>query len=240
MSEDAEGAADPGAGGPPSADPVRAGVVISIAIGIVGVTFGVLARTAGLDVPRACAMSLLVFTGASQFAVVGVLASGGSLVAAFGAATLLAARNLLYGPVVGRWIRDRLWVQMLLAQVVIDESVGVGAAQPDDRSARRGFVVTGIGVFVAWNLGTLAGALSGDLIGDPGRFGLDVAFPAAFLALLAPHLRTARGRVASTVGAGLALVAVPFVPVGVPILLAGLAVVPAAWLPLRRPGRAAS
>jgi 4-azaleucine resistance transporter AzlC len=212
----------------PAADPTRAGLVISAAVGIIGVTFGVLARAAGLDVPRASAMSLLVFTGASQFAVVGVAASGGSMVAAFGAATLLAARNMLYGPVVGRWLDGPVWRRALLAQVLIDESAGVGAAQPDPASARRGFVVTGLGVFVTWNLGTLIGAFSGDLIGDPARFGLDAAFPAGFLALLAPHLRTLPGRVAAAVGAGLALVAVPFVPVGVPILLAALAVVPAA------------
>jgi len=218
-------------------DPTRAGLVLAAAIGVVGVTFGVLARSAGLDVVRACAMSLLVFTGASQFAVVGVVMSGGSAVAGFGAATLLAARNMLYGPVVARWLHDRRGVQLLLAQVIIDESAGMGAAQSDERAARRGFVVTGVGVFVAWNLGTLIGALSGELIGDPGRFGLDVAFPAAFLALLAPQLRELPGRVAAAVGAGIALVAVPLVPVGVPILLATLAVVPGAWLARRRGGR---
>ena len=210
------------------ADPTRAGLLISLAVGIVGVTFGVLARAAGLSLAQCAAMSLLVFTGASQFAAVGVVAAGGSTAAALGAAALLAARNVLYGPVVARWLHGPRWQRLLLAHVVIDESAGVGAAQADEASARRGFVVTGVGVFVAWNLGTIGGALAGDVIGDPARFGLDVAFPACFLALLGPHLRALPGRVAALLGAGFALVAVPFVPIGVPILLSALAVLPAA------------
>ena len=209
------------------ADPTRAGVLIAVAVGTVGITFGVLARAAGLSVVRCCAMSLLVFTGASQFAVVGVVAAGGSIVAALGAASLLAARNLLYGPVVARWLHGPRWQRLLLAQLVIDESAGMGAAQPDETTARRGFLVTGVGVFITWNLGTLAGALAGDVIGDPARFGLDVAFPACYLALLGPHLRSLPGRVAALLGAAFALAAVPFVPIGVPILLSALAVLPA-------------
>ncbi|MHB1139006.1 MAG: AzlC family ABC transporter permease [Microthrixaceae bacterium] len=215
------------------ADPTRAGVLISLAVGIVGITFGVLARGAGLSLLQCVAMSALVFTGASQFAVVGIAAAGGSTVAALGAASLLAARNLLYGPVVARWLHGPRWQRLALAQLVIDESAGMGAAQPDGPRARRGFLVTGIGVFVCWNLGTVAGALAGDVIGDPERFGLDVAFPACFLALLGPHLRTLPGRVAALLGAGFALVAVPLVPVGVPILLSALAIVPAARVHVR-------
>lgn len=208
-----------------STDPVRDGLLIAVAVGIVGVTFGVLARSAGLSTAKTCAMSLLVFTGASQFAVVGVLASGGSALAGFGAAVLLAARNTLYGPVVARSLGDPRWRRWLLAHFVIDESAGMAAAQRDPAAARRGFLATGIGVFVCWNLGTLLGALGGDVVGDPNRFGLDAAFPACFLALLAPHLRRRPGRASAAAAVGIALVAVPFVPVGVPILLAALGIV---------------
>lgn len=218
-------------------DPVRAGLLISIAVGLVGVTYGVLARSAGLSVLQTCAMSLLVFTGASQFAIVGVVAGGGTVLAGFGAAVMLAARNALYGPVVSRTLPATTprWKRLLLAQLVIDESTGVAAAQPDEEAAHRGFLATGVGVFVLWNLGSLLGALGGDVIGDPNRFGLDAAFPACSLALLAPHLRARPGRVAALVAVGIALVAVPVVPVGVPILLGAVAIVPA-WF-VRNPMR---
>ncbi|MGB6057653.1 MAG: AzlC family ABC transporter permease [Microthrixaceae bacterium] len=209
-------------------DPTRMGVLISVGVGFVGITFGVLARGAGLDLGRTCAMSILVFTGASQFAVAGVIGSGGTIAAALGAAILLAARNTFYGPVVSDYLKGPLWKRLVFAHFIIDESAGVSAAQTNDLRARRGFLVTGIGVFICWNIGTLIGALAGDLIGDPARFGLDAAFPAGFLALLAPHLRHLRGKAAACIGAGIALVAVPFVPVGVPVLLAALAVLPAA------------
>ena len=214
------------------ADPTRVGFVISLAIGFVGITFGVLARSAGLSVLQACTMSLLVFTGASQFAVVGVLAGGGTLLAGVGAAVLLAVRNTLYGPIVAPALRGPWWKRLAAAHLVIDESTGVAAAQPDLRTARKGFLVTGIGVLVCWNVGTAIGALAGDVVGDPDRFGLDAAFPAVSLALLAPHLRHVRGRTAAAVAAALALAVVPVVPVGVPVLLAVLALVPALARPV--------
>jgi len=217
---------------PEPADPTRAGIVISLAIGFVGITFGVLASSAGLSVLQACAMSLLVFTGASQFAVVGVLAGGGTLLAGVGAAVLLAARNTLYGPIVAPSLDGPWWKRAALAHLVIDESTGVAAAQPDRATARKGFLVTGIGVLVCWNVGTAIGALAGDVVGDPNRFGLDAAFPAVSLALLAPHLRHVRGRTAAFVAAALSLTVVPVVPVGVPVLLAVLAIVPAALRPV--------
>ena len=223
--EGAADASDPTAAAP--ADPTRVGLVISLAIGVVGITFGVLARSAGLSVLQACAMSLLVFTGASQFAVVGVLAGGGTLLAGVGAAVLLAVRNTLYGPIVAPALRGPWWTRLAFAHLVIDESTGVAAAQGDLRAARKGFLVTGIGVLLCWNLGTAIGALAGEVVGDPDRFGLDAAFPAVSLALLAPHLRHLRGRTAAAVAAGVALVAVPLVPVGVPVLLAVVALVPA-------------
>ena len=217
--------------------PVFDGISIAIAVGLVAITFGVLARTSGLSVAKTCAMSLLVFTGASEFAAVSVLQQGGSVAALLGTSLLLAARNSLYGPVVSRWFghlgRPR---RAVLAQLIIDESSGVGAAQQDPpppaepRNARLGFLAGGIGVYVLWNLGTLVGALAGDVVGDVGRWGLDAAFPASFVALLAPHLSHRPGRFAAVIAAVLTIVSVPVLPIGVPVLIGALAVLPAAWL----------
>src|SRR5262245_8725195 len=171
--------------------------VLGAAVGVFGASFGVLTTTSGLSVPQACVMSLLVFTGASQFAAVGVLAAGGSLGSAFGSALLLAARNAAYGvalaPVLGRRSLGR---RLLAAQLVIDESTAMATAQPaGGRGREQAFWATGIAVFVCWNLGTLAGALAGGAIGDPRALGLDAAFPAGFVALAVPHLRGRAGRV---------------------------------------------
>lgn len=209
----------------------RDGLTLGLAVGVVGIVFGVLARSAGLSVPKTCVMSLLVFTGASQFASVGVVGTGGSDLAALGSALLLAARNALYGPVVARWFRgDPAARRAAVAQVIIDESTGIGAAQPDVAASRVGFLASGLGTYVAWNLGTLAGAAAGDLVGDLERWGLDAAFPAVFVALLAPHLTTRPGRVTAAVAGAVAVAAVPALPVGVPILLASLGAVAGAMV----------
>jgi len=220
----------------PAPRPLVDGISVSIAVGVVALTFGVLARTSGLTVGKTCAMSLLVFTGASQFAAVSVAAQGGSMAAVLGASLLLAARNTLYGPVVSRWFehlgRPR---RMLLAQFILDESTGVGAAQPaadgpdPTRHNRIGFLAGGLGVYVLWNLGTLVGALAGNVVGDVGRWGLDAAFPASFVALLAPHLSHRPCRFAALIAAVLTIVSVPVLPIGVPVLVGALAVLPAAW-----------
>lgn len=220
---------------PDEAGPVRTGVLIALAVGVVGITFGVLADAAGLSLPQAMAMSVFVFTGASQFAAVSVAATGGGIVAVLGASILLSARNTLYGPVVAQWFDDPLWRRLGLAHLIIDESTGVGSIGRNRNESRLGFLVTGVGVFIAWNIGTVLGALGGDLIGDPGRFGLDVAFPASFLALLGPHLRNRSGRTTAAWAAGLVVLSVSFVPVGAPILLASLAIIPG-MLALRHDG----
>lgn len=201
-------------------DPASASVVLGLAVGVFGVSFGVLAVASGLTVAQASVMSLLVFTGASQFAVVGVLGAGGSTSAALGSALLLAARNGAYGLTLSRIIRGRLPTRLVAAHLVIDESTAMATAQRGPEDQRRGFWTAGLAVFVFWNLGTLLGALGGDAIGDPERFGLDAAFPAGFVALLVPHLRTLDGRLAALIGATVAMVLVPVVPVGVPVLTA--------------------
>ena len=202
--------------------PIAASVTLSIAVGFVGASFGVLAVASGLSWPRACAMSLLVFTGASQFAAVGVVRSGGTALAAIGSALLLAARNSVYGLAMSRVITGRLGKRLIAAQITIDESTAMATAQTERGDQQRAFWATGLGIFVFWNLGTLLGALLGHTLGDPKTFGLDAAFPAGFVALLGPHLRKPGGRAAGVFGALSAIALVPVLPVGLPILVAAL------------------
>ena len=203
--------------------PVAASVVLGVAVGAFGMSFGVLCATAGLSTAKACALSLLVFTGASQFTAVTVLKSGGSPAAALGSALLLAARNGAYGLAVSPFIRGSRVKRLASAQLVIDESTAMATAQGSDAMKEHGFYAAGLAVFVFWNLGTLIGALGGQRIGRPESLGLDAAFPAGFLALLVPHVRTVSGRRAAVGGALIALALVPVAPAGVPILAAGLA-----------------
>ena len=199
---------------------------IGIAVGVYGVSFGVLAVAAGLSPAQACVMSMLTFTGASQFAFVGVLAGGGGALTAIAPAVILAVRNAAYGlslsPILPRRLRDRA----LLAHLVIDESTAMARAEDDPVAARRAFLATGISVWFCWNAGTLAGAVLGGGLGDPRALGLDAMFPAAFLALLAPQLRRPGAPVAAIAGALIAVVVLPFAPPGVPIIAALAGVVP--------------
>lgn len=212
-------------------------LVLSLAVGVTGITFGVLADAAGLDLPRIVAMSALMFTGASQFAVVGVIKDGGSGGAAAGSALLLAARNALYGPVVRRVLPDSTPVRLGAAQFVVDETTGMAAAQTGRRDAAGAFWFAGATLWLAWNLGSAAGALLGSFMGAAETWGLDAAFPAIFVTLLAGHLRTAAGRTAAVAAAAIALGSVPFTAPGIPILLSVLAVVPALYVRARRPRR---
>jgi 4-azaleucine resistance transporter AzlC len=207
----------------------RDAVVLSLAVGVFGISFGVLAGATGLGVAKTCAMSLLVFTGGSQFAAVGVIQAGGSTGTALGSALLLAARHTAYGVTLAPLLRDVPFARRLLAaHVVLDESTAMATAQPDPADATGAFWITGVAVFVFWNLGTLLGAVAGSSIGDPSSYGLDAAFPAGFIALVAPHLRRRPGQVAAAVGALLALALTPLTPPGVPIVVAAVAVLPAA------------
>jgi len=199
---------------------------IGAAVGVYGVSFGVLAVAGGLSPLQACVMSMLVFTGASQFAFVGVLAGGGGALAAMGPAVMLAVRNAAYGlslaPIMPRRLRDRA----LAAHLVIDESTAMARAEDDPDASRRAFLATGISIWLFWNAGTLVGALVGGGIGDPRAFGLDAMFPAAFLALLAPQLRRPGAPAAAVTGVVVALALVPFAPAGVPVIAALAGIVP--------------
>ncbi len=202
---------------------VAASVTLGFAVGVFAISFGVGAVSAGASVGQTCAMSLLVFTGASQFSAVSVIGAGGSVASALGGALVLAARNGVYGLAMSRRLTGSLGTRLLAAQWTIDESTAMAVAQEDPRAQRAAFWITGGSVYVFWNLGTLIGALAGSAI-DPLTFGLDAAFPAAFLAMVWPLLRDRRGRLAAFIGATVCVVTIPFLPVGVPILCAALGI----------------
>ncbi|MEA5666399.1 AzlC family ABC transporter permease [Stenotrophomonas sp. MH1] len=206
---------------------VRIGLSIALATGLYGISFGALAVASGFSVLQTALLSLLMFTGGSQFAFIGVVGAGGTGAAAFGASSLLGVRNAVYGAQINRLLRPRRWWRPLAAQLTIDESAATAASQQDPAEQRRGFWVAGLGVYLLWNLFTLVGALLGDAMGDPRRWGLDGAAVAAFLGLLWPRLRS-REPVAIAVACALVTVlALPWLPPGVPILLA--AAVAAIW-----------
>jgi predicted branched-subunit amino acid permease len=204
---------------------VRTGASVAVATGLYGVSFGALSVASGLDIWQTQVLSLLLFSGGSQFAFIGVI--GGSGGAALGSAALLGIRNAVYGMQLNALIQPRGWLRLGAAHVTIDESMATASAQSDPAEQKRAFWVTGIGIFLLWNVFTLIGALLGNAIGDPKTWGLDGAAVAAFMGLLWPRLK-AREPVAIAVAcAVVTVVAVPVVPPGVPVLVA--AVVAAAW-----------
>ena len=202
---------------------VTASLTLSLAIGVFGASFGVGAVTAGASVAQACVISLLVFTGASQFSAVSVIGAGGSTASALGGALLLAARNGVYGLAMARRLDGSIGKKLIAAQLTIDESTAMAAAQTDPVAQRTAFWVTGCSLYVFWNLGTLLGALVGTAL-DPKTFGLDAAFPAAYVAMVWPLLGQRRSLLAAALGAAICMSLIPFVPVGIPILCAALAV----------------
>jgi predicted branched-subunit amino acid permease len=204
---------------------VRDSLGVGIATGLYGVSFGAVSVAAGLSVPQTCALSVVMFTGASQFAFVGVIAGGGGALAALGPAVMLALRNAAYGLSLTPILPARLRERALLAHLVIDETTAMARAQDTPAQARRAFLYTGVSVWLGWNAGTLAGALLGGGLGNPRTLGLDAMFPAAFLALLAPQLRRPGAPTAALAGAMVATLLVPFTPAGVPVIaaLVGLA-----------------
>ncbi|CUR53903.1 Branched-chain amino acid permease (Azaleucine resistance) [metagenome] len=201
---------------------IRDAAAVSVATGAYGISFGAIAVTSGLSVWQACASSLLIFTGASQYALVGVLGAGGAPLSGALTGLLLGTRNALYGlrlaPLLG-WHGVR---RLLGAHLVLDESTAMSINRESPEAARVGFVATGVGVFVLWNLATLLGALAGDQLGDPRTFGLDAAVGGAFLALLWPRLSDTRNRLVAVLAAALALSLVPLTPAGVPVLAASV------------------
>lgn len=200
---------------------IRDSIGVGVATGTYGVSFGAVSVAAGLDVWQTCVLSLLMFTGASQFALVGVVASGGTPVSAASTALLLGTRNTLYGLRMAPLLAWRGWRRFGGAHLMIDESTAMGVTRGSTEAARLGFLTTGWIVFAGWNLMTLVGALAGEAIGDPATYGLDAAVGAAFLALLWPRLTNRRNQVTAVLAVAVALGLVPFSAAGVPVLVAG-------------------
>ena len=213
--------ADPGA----RRDVVRQSLSVGVATGAYGISFGALSVAAGLSLWQTMALSALLFSGGSQFALVGIVAAGGSGAAAIATSSLLGVRNGLYGLQVSRLLDVRGLRRAAAAQLTIDESTAVAIGQPEQPAGRVGFWATGLAVFVLWNLMTLVGAVIGNALGDPRQYGLDAAAAAAFLALLWPRLRSADARAVGVAAALVALLLAPHSPAGIPVLVAALAAV---------------
>ncbi|MFE9460811.1 AzlC family ABC transporter permease [Streptomyces californicus] len=207
----------------PDAAVVRDALGVGVAVGLSGFAFGVTSAGSGLSLLQTCVLSLLVFTGASQFALVGALAAGGNPYTAAAGAFFLGIRNAFYGLRLSQLLALPRAVRPFAAHWVIDESTAVTLPQPTRRAARIGFTVTGLTLYVLWNLTTLVGALGAEALGDTDAWGLDAASPAVFLALLAPMLRSTVERVTAGLAVALALTLLPVLPAGVPVLLSALA-----------------
>jgi len=216
---------------------VRDALGVGVAVGLSGFAFGVTSAGSGLTLLQTCALSLLVFTGASQFALVGALAAGGNPFTAAAGAFFLGVRNAFYGLRLSQLLALPRPVRPFAAHWVIDETTAVALAQPTRRSARIGFTLTGLTLYVLWNLTTLLGALGADAIGDTDSWGLDAAGPAVFLALLAPMLKTTTERAVACLAVLLGLGLLPVLPSGVPVLVASLAAPIALYVEGRRANR---
>jgi 4-azaleucine resistance transporter AzlC len=198
---------------------------VGLATGAYGVSFGAISTASGLNVLQTCVLSLLVFTGASQFAFIGIIASAGNPVTGALTAILLGSRNLFYGLSLVQRLDLNAPLRLASAHLVIDESTAMAVSRRTTRQARLGFYWTGISIFVLWNLMTFLGALAGKAIGDPETYGLDAAVGAAFLGLLWPRLTSWHARVVALFAAAVALGLVPVTAAGLPIILGGGAAV---------------
>jgi 4-azaleucine resistance transporter AzlC len=204
---------------------------IGLAVGAVGVSFGAVGIAAGLPGWLLPIMSTLIFAGGSQFMAVGLMSAGNPFAAVL-AGLLLNARHLPFGLALADTLGVGGWRTRLLgSHLLVDETVAFALAQPDPQHRRRAYWVTGVTLFVVWNVGTLLGVALGAVVSDPAALGLDAAFPAGLLALLLPSLRDRDTRRVALLGATIAVLTTPLLPAGLPVLLAlvGLA---ALWLPL--------
>lgn len=213
---------------------VRDGIAVGVATGAYGISFGAISVAAGLSVLQTCALSLLVFTGASQFALVGVVAAGGAPLSGALTGLLLGTRNTLYGLRLAPLLGWTGWRKAAAAQLLIDESTAMSVTRESTEEARVGFLSTGLAVFVLWNLATLGGAFAGEALGDPRTYGLDAAVGGAFIALLWPRLRDRRNQLTAALAVALALSLVPVTAAGVPVLAAGLVALAVGLAPRRR------
>jgi predicted branched-subunit amino acid permease len=209
----------------------RDAISIGLATGTYGISFGAIAVTAGFSLWQTQALSLLLFSGASQFAFVSVLAAGGSVISAIATAGLLGIRNGLYGMRIAQLLKPKGLQIPLFAQLTIDESTAMANRfDQSEQTAKRAFLATGISVFVFWNIATLAGALLAQSVSSPEVYGLDAAIGAGFFALVAPRLKDLKSKLVAVLAILIALGLTPWLAAGLPILLAAsAAVVVAAW-----------
>lgn len=207
----------------------RTSVSVAFTVGLYGAAFGAAAVTAGFTVLQSCLLSLLLFSGASQFAVVGIMGAGGSAISAIATATLLGFRNALYGLQMAPILKVTGLKRIIAAQITIDESTAVSTLQSIDSDKKRGFYLTGFGVYVFWNLFTFLGAIGASAIGDPSVWGLDAAVPAAFCGLVWPRLKDKKHFVISACAIILALSLTPITPAGIPIITTVLLAIGFGW-----------
>ena len=198
----------------------RDSLSVSITVGAYGTAFGAAAVANGFSLLQTCLLSLLTFSGASQFAVIGVLGAGGGALSGIATASLLGIRNGVYGVIIAPRLKVKGFKRIIAAQITIDESTAVALGQEvrGEKAMRQGFWLTGFGVFLFWNLFTLAGALGAQAMGDIRAWGLDSAVPAAFLGLVWPRLKTNRDRFLAVGCMVFALAMTPILPAGLPII----------------------
>ena len=204
---------------------------VSLTVGAYGLAFGAASISAGFSVLQTCLLSLIMFSGGSQFALVGVIGAGGTAISAIATAGLLGVRNMLYGLRMAPLVRATGFKRLVAAQVTIDESTGVALSQEKlgEKAMLQGFWLTGIGVYIFWNLFTVAGAFGAQAIGDPAAWGLDAAVPAAFLGLLWPRLESKTDRIVAVSAIALSLALAPFVAAGLPIIATTLLALIFGW-----------
>jgi len=198
------------------------GFQVAAAVSLYGVSFGALSVALGFSIGQTMVLSLLMFSGASQFAFIGIVATGGltAVGAAVASAGLLGVRNGLYALRMSPIIGPGFFKRALAAQLTVDESTAVAVAQSDLTSSRHGFWATAFSLYAGWNISTLIGAIAGDALGDVRTWGLDAVAAAAFLALLWPRLTSREPVVVAIGAAAVTIVLIPVVPAGIPVLAA--------------------
>lgn len=207
----------------------RTSLSVAFTVGLYGAAFGAAGVTAGFSALQTCLLSLLLFSGASQFAVVGIMGAGGSALSAIATATLLGFRNALYGLQLAPILKVTGIKRIIASQITIDESTAVSTLQSNDSDRKRAFYLTGFGVYIFWNLFTLLGALGASAIGNPSVWGLDAAVPAAFCGLVWPRLKDKKLFLISATAIGLALLLTPITPAGIPIITTVILAIVFGW-----------
>ena len=230
--EPAAGSIDPALPQADRAAILRAAVGLGLYAGAFGASFGAVSIGSGLSVGQTMVLSLVMFSGASQFAFVGVATAGGSPYAALAAAVLLGVRNSFYGVAMSEILHPRGWSKLWTAHFVIDETTAMTIGRDNPRAQRYAFWASGIVLCALWQTGSLVGALVGSAV-DPLALGLDAAAPAVYLALLWPRLQRTKARVVAGAGAAVALALIPIAPSGLPVIAAAGVALVAGLLPVR-------